>query len=32
LEDDYLITKDGYDNLMGSIPIEAEEIENLMNA
>lgn len=32
LEDDYLITKDGYDNLMGFIPIEAEEIENLMNA
>ena len=32
LEDDYLITKDGFKNLMGTIPIEAEEIEDLMNA
>lgn len=32
LEDDYLITKDGYENLMESIPIEADEIEDLMNA
>ncbi len=32
LEDDYLINKDGYENLMGSIPIEAGEIEDLMNA
>jgi Xaa-Pro aminopeptidase len=32
LEDDYLITKDGHKNLMQNIPIEAEEIEDLMNA
>jgi Xaa-Pro aminopeptidase len=32
LEDDYLINKNGYENLMGSIPIETEEIEDLMNA
>ncbi|MEX2597293.1 MAG: M24 family metallopeptidase, partial [Salibacteraceae bacterium] len=32
LEDDYLITKEGHVNLMGDIPIEAEEIEDLMNA
>ena len=32
LEDDYLITRDGHQNLMDSIPIEADEIEDLMNA
>jgi Xaa-Pro aminopeptidase len=32
LEDDYVLTKDGHVNLMGNIPIEAEEIEDLMNA
>ncbi|MCO4806517.1 MAG: aminopeptidase P N-terminal domain-containing protein [Flavobacteriales bacterium] len=32
LEDDYLLTKDGYTNLMENIPIEADEIEDLMNA
>ncbi|MEQ9187031.1 MAG: aminopeptidase P family protein [Cryomorphaceae bacterium] len=32
LEDDYVIHKDGYTNLMENIPIEAEEIEELMNA
>lgn len=32
LEDDYLITRDGHMNLMGNIPIEADEIEDLMNA
>ena len=32
LEDDELITKDGTFNLMRNIPIEAEEIESLMNA
>lgn len=32
LEDDYLITKDGHKNLMQNIPIEADEIEELMNA
>jgi len=32
LEDDYVITKDGHHNLMGNIPIEADEIEELMNA
>ncbi|TXC78990.1 aminopeptidase P N-terminal domain-containing protein [Luteibaculum oceani] len=32
LENDILISKDGYDDLMGNIPIEAEEIEELMNA
>jgi len=32
LEDDYLITKEGHHNLMANIPIEAEEIEALMNA
>jgi Xaa-Pro aminopeptidase len=31
LEDDYIITDDGHINLMESIPIEAEEIEDLMN-
>jgi Xaa-Pro aminopeptidase len=31
LENDILITKDGPVDLMESIPIEAEEIENLMN-
>ncbi|GAB4378891.1 MAG: aminopeptidase P family protein [Salibacteraceae bacterium] len=32
LEDDYLVTSDGHINLMESIPIEADEIEELMNA
>lgn len=32
LEDDVLITKDGIVNLMGDIPIEADEIEDLMNS
>ena len=32
LEDDFLIGKDENINLMESIPIEAEEIEELMNA
>jgi Xaa-Pro aminopeptidase len=32
LEDDYVITKNGHVNLMGNIPIEADEIEALMNA
>ncbi|HEX5790409.1 MAG TPA: aminopeptidase P N-terminal domain-containing protein [Luteolibacter sp.] len=32
LEDDYLIGKNANINLMESIPIEAEEIEDLMNA
>lgn len=32
LEDDILITSKGFDNLMGSIPIKADEIEDLMNA
>jgi Xaa-Pro aminopeptidase len=32
LEDDYLITKDGHKNLMANIPIEADEIEDWMNA
>lgn len=31
LEDDILITENGYVNLMGTIPIEIEEIEDLMN-
>ena len=31
LEDDVVITKDGHTNLMGNIPIEAEEIEEIMN-
>jgi Xaa-Pro aminopeptidase len=31
LENDILITKDGNHDLMGHIPIEAEEIEELMN-
>jgi Xaa-Pro aminopeptidase len=31
LEDDIVITKNGHVNLMKSIPIEAEEIEDLMN-
>jgi Xaa-Pro aminopeptidase len=31
LENDILITKDGPVDLMGNIPIEADEIENLMN-
>ncbi len=32
LEDDVVITNDGHLNLMGDIPIEAEEIEDLMNS
>lgn len=32
LEDDYVVTEDGLVNLMGNIPIEADEIEELMNA
>lgn len=32
LENDILITKDGYKDLMANIPIEIDEIEDLMNA
>ena len=32
LEDNLVIRKNGLDNLMGNIPLEAEEIEDLMNA
>jgi Xaa-Pro aminopeptidase len=32
LEDDEVITKDGTFNLMRNIPIEAEEIEDIMNS
>ncbi|MFY0606175.1 MAG: aminopeptidase P family protein [Cyclobacteriaceae bacterium] len=32
LEDDIVITKDGHQNLMADIPIEIEEIEELMNS
>ena len=32
LEDNLVIRENGLDNLMGNIPIEAEEIEELMNA
>ncbi len=32
LEDDILITKDGIINLMRNIPIEVEELENIMNS
>lgn len=32
LENDIVITKNGYDDLMATIPIEVEEIEQLMNA
>ncbi|OEK06372.1 aminopeptidase P N-terminal domain-containing protein [Roseivirga misakiensis] len=32
LEDDIVITEDGHLNLMANIPIEAEEIEDIMNA
>ena len=32
LEDNYLVTDQGLANLMANIPIEAEEIEDLMNA
>ncbi len=32
IENDILITEEGYVDLMGDIPIEAEEIEELMNA
>lgn len=31
IEDDIVITKDGHINLMKNIPIEAEEIEEMMN-
>ena len=31
LENDILITEDGFVDLMGNIPVEVEEIENLMN-
>lgn len=31
IENDIVITEDGYDDLMGDIPIQAEEIEDLMN-
>lgn len=32
IEDDIVITEEGHFNLMGDIPIETEEIEELMNA
>lgn len=32
LEDDVVITSEGHMNLMGNIPIEAEEIEEIMNS
>jgi Xaa-Pro aminopeptidase len=32
LEDDYVIKSGGNHNLMGNIPIEIEEIEDLMNS
>ena len=32
LEDDIIVTNEGHINLMANIPIEAEEIEDLMNA
>ncbi|MCB0506200.1 MAG: aminopeptidase P family protein [Cyclobacteriaceae bacterium] len=32
IEDNLVIRKDGLDNLMGDIPIEVEEIEEIMNA
>ncbi|MEN8249166.1 MAG: aminopeptidase P N-terminal domain-containing protein [Bacteroidota bacterium] len=32
LEDDLVIRENGLDNLMGNIPIEADEIEDLMNS
>lgn len=32
LEDDMLITEDGQFNLMGNIPLEADEIESIMNS
>ncbi len=32
LENDIVITEDGFNDLMGNIPIEAEEIEDLMNS
>lgn len=32
IEDDIVITQDGHNNLMRDIPIEVEEIEDLMNA
>ena len=31
LEDDIVVTKDGPINLMAKIPIEADEIESIMN-
>jgi Xaa-Pro aminopeptidase len=32
LENDIVITENGFDDLMGDIPLEVEEIEDLMNA
>ncbi len=32
LENDIIITKDGFHDLMGNIPIEADEIEDIMNS
>ena len=32
LEDDVVIRENGHDNLMGNIPIEIEEIEDIMNS
>ena len=32
LEDDIVILEDGHDNLMGNIPIQADEIEDLVNS
>jgi len=31
LEDDVVIQENGHDNLMKNIPIQAEEIEDMMN-
>jgi Xaa-Pro aminopeptidase len=31
LENDIVITEDGYDDLMGDVPLEIEEIEDRMN-
>jgi Xaa-Pro aminopeptidase len=32
LENDVVITKDGIDDMMADIPIDSEEIEEIMNA
>ena len=32
LENDIIVREDGFDDLMGDIPLEADEIEALMNA